>query len=330
MISPGTDTTIPIGIYRSAAPDIGPVQVYEKFLGMPSGTTVSYVLAFMADRPKWSEFEQGVLQATTNGPAGSHSAMEWSSLLGPRTLLLSVPACVNNTSWASEAAGLNDIHWQLLARNLTGAGLGNCVLRIAREFNGGWYPWTVSPGNVADHRAAWPHIVSVMKGAGFTGSFMWNPTLGQGTFGPNAGADSAYPGNSSVDVIGLDMYDWGYPARTDTEPRATAQQQAMWNSFRDQWDGLTGWQSFAAARGKQLAYPEWGLNLWKSGGNYIGGGDNALFVQEAAAWMKYSRPFMHAFWEDAGVGVSDPDAHPGRLLEVPRARAAFLNEFGYG
>jgi hypothetical protein len=169
-----------------------------------------------------------------------------------------------------------------------------------------------------------------MRKAGFTGKFMWNPTIGQGTYGPSAGAESAYPGDSVTDVIGVDLYDWGYPAQPDTEPRTSAQQQAVWNKLRDQWDGLTGWQALAANHHKPLAYPEWGLQLWTSGGAYSGGGDNALLIAEMAAWLKFTRPWMHALWEDPGMGVSDPDSHHARIMAVPKARAAFLDSFGYG
>jgi beta-mannanase len=167
-----------------------------------------------------------------------------------------------------------------------------------------------------------------MRNAGFTGLFMWNPMIGQGNFGPNAGVESVYPGDNVVDIIGLDLYDgWGYPGGEVI--RTAAQQQAQWNSYRDQWDGLTGWRNLAQSHGKPLAFPEWGLQLWNSGGTYVGGGDNPLFVAEMAAWMKNASAFMHAFWEDPGMGVADPDSLPRRRVAAPAARAEFLAAFGY-
>lgn len=322
----GEDTLIPIGVYRGASPDIGAIRAYEAFLGMPPGTTAEYVLAFMADSPAWPQFEAAMLQSSTNGPAGSHSAAEWGPLLGNRTLMLGVPACASSTSWADEASGRNDAHWIALTATLVRAGLGHSVLRIAREFQGGW-PWKVTQANAADHRAGYAHIVGIMRQAGFTGQFMWNPYIG--TFSPPSEVVNAYPGDMWVDVIGIDFYDGGYPVQPDPEPRSAAQQQAVWNSFRDQWDGLTGWQSFAQAHNKPLAYPEWGLGLWRSGGSYGGGGDNPVLIREMAAWIKYTSPYMHALWEDPGMGVADPDNHPRRIIAVPNSRAAFLEAFGY-
>jgi hypothetical protein len=92
-----------MGVYRGAAVSIVPVRACENFLGMPSGTTVSYVLAFMADSPSWSQFEQAILEASTNGPPGTASATAWAPLLGSRQLMLAVPACCQGTT-SPEAA----------------------------------------------------------------------------------------------------------------------------------------------------------------------------------------------------------------------------------
>lgn len=327
----GACTPLPIGVYRGSAPDITKIQAYEAFLMngslLPAPVTVDYVLAFMADTPSWADFERGALQASTNGPAGTFAATDWAPLLGTRQLVLGVPACVQGTTWAQEASGVNDAHWVALAQNLVNGGLGGCVLRIAREFNENWYKWTVNPGNATAFASGYGHIVNVMHNAGFTGKFMFNPYLGQGSMGPGQGVENAWPGDSVVDVIGLDFYDGGYPSGEVI--RSVAQQQAAWNTMRDQWDGLTGWHSLAMTHRKPLAYPEWGLHLWNDAGLYIGGGDNANFIREMAAWMKDTGVFMQALWEDTGMGVSDLDALPSRLVAVPQARAAWLGAFGY-
>jgi hypothetical protein len=82
-------------------------------------------------------------------------------------------------------------------------------------------------------------------------------------------------------------------------------------------------------RNKPLCYPEYGLRLWNDGGVYKGGGDNAVFIREFAAWFRDTRPAMAALWEDPGMGVSDPDDDPRRLVAVPEARQAFLAAFGH-
>jgi hypothetical protein len=336
LSTPGPDTTVPIGVYRGAAVDIIPVQAYEAFLGMRAGTTVSYVLAFMLDNPTWPQFEQAILAAGTNSGVPGPSATAWAPLLGGRQLMLAVPACCQGTTWADEASSANDTHWAALTQTLVSGGLGGCLLRIGREFTGGWYRWSASTNTASGnyyqtYQAGYAHVVQVMKAAGFTGKFIWNPYLGQGTMGPSTGAENAYPGDSVVDWIGIDVYDGpdgtNYPAGEVI--RTPAQQQAVWNRLLTQWDGLEGWRNWAVGRNKPLCYPEYGLRLWNDGGVYKGGGDNAVFIREFAAWFRDTRPAMAALWEDPGMGVSDPDDDPRRLVAVPEARQAFLAAFGH-
>lgn len=323
--------SVPIGVYRTSLPDIAAVEAYEQFLGL-SGSTVDYVLAFMADTPaSWAQFENAILAQHTNGGPSTTSATAWAPLLGPRQLVLGVPACCMGTTWAQEAAGVNDTHWAALARTLAATRLGNCVLRIGRELNTG-YRWKATPSNVSAYRTGYARIVNTMRSAGFSGTFMWNPMVMPGNFGGSGGGtESAYPGDSVVDVIGLDIYDASWSGIYPTSPDLVTapMHQAVWDGFLIGWDGLRGWYNFARARGKQLAFPEWGLQLWKDAGVYHGGGDNPVLVGELAQFMKGCGAYMHAMWEDAGMGVSDPDNHPGRPCGVPQARAVFLREFGY-
>jgi len=327
----------PIGVYRTSLPNIAAIQEYEAFLG---GETVKYVLAYMADTPvNWTQFEQAMLATSTNGGPSTTSATAWVPLLSGRQLILSVPACCMGTTWVNETAGVNDAHWTALAHTLVAGGLGNCVLRIAREFSGGWYRWKATPTNGVSFQSGYAHVVTVMRAAGFTGKFMWNPYLLQGNFAPSAGAESVYPlSNGStgtdtiVDIIGLDFYDG--PNSTYYTPkgeviRSASAQQSVWGTFLNPagWDDLTGWYNLAVNHGKPLAYPEWGLRLWNDGGVYQGGGDNPILINEMGAWMKNTGAYMHAFWEDSGVGVCDPDNLHNRGIAVPQSRAAFLNWF---
>jgi Glycosyl hydrolase family 26 len=314
-------------VYRGSTADIAPVQAYEAFLGRP----VQYVIAFAADTPAtWAQFEGAVLAAETNGPPGNVPAAVWAPLLAGRQLVLSVPACCCGTTWAEEGAGVNDAHWSALARNLTDGGLGGCLLRVARELNGSWYRWQVKPANAVAYKTAYARIVTVMRDAGFAGTFIWNPYIGQGTMGPSSGAENTYPGDAVVDLIGLDAYDgnWAGLYPQAWESVTSVAQQLVSDTLTGEWDGLRGWQSFALEHGKQLCFPEWGLRLWKDAGVYHGGGDNALLVHAMADWMTGAGAAFHAFWEDTNMGVADPDDHPGRLVPVPAARGAFLAEFG--
>jgi hypothetical protein len=324
----GANSNLPIGFYPGPTVGLTRLNDYETFIGRQ----VDYVLTFMPSSPTWAQYEAGNLQGVTNGPGGANNASDWAPLLGSRRMMIATPACVQGTTWAQEAAGVNDAHHRALATNLVAAGLGNSLIRLAREMNAG-YPWAVTPSNASDHKAGWIHIVNVFKsvtGANF--KFCWNPIIGQGPFGPNAGVESAYPDQGTVDVIGLDVYDWGYAVSAETI-RAQSDQATFFANQLSQWDGLTGWRSFAQSRNLSLCFPEWGLKLWGTGNSYNGGGDNPYFVQHMASFMKASSDptdplAMAAFWEDAGQGVFDPDNYPARRVEVPNSRAMFLKEFG--
>jgi hypothetical protein len=333
----GPDTSIPIGVYREGS-SLADIQAYEAFLGMPAGTTVSFVLDFMPDKPTWAQFEAGALAGTTNGSAGSKTAgSAWGAgRLGPRRLMLAVPACVQGSSWATEASGGNDAHWRTLGASLVGAGLQHSVLRIGRELNGGWYPWTAgwSGGNtVANYLAGYQHVVSVLRsvpGAAFT--FMWNPTIGvvNGLMAAG-GVEQSFPGSGCVDVVGLDIYDGDWTGIYDQSYiRTSAQQLASFDkNVLNCADGLTAWQKLADGWGKPVGFPEWGLRLWNDGDVYHGGGDDPVFITEMATWIKGHSAWMHAFWEDTGGGVMDPDESPRRRVAVPQSRQAFLTEFGW-
>ena len=128
--------SIPIGVYRGRGCGISAIGVYEDFIGRE----VQNVVDFMAEQPtSWAQFENGNLTSTAD-------VSVWQNVLGQRQLVLGVPACCGasagsgGTTWADEASGVNDAHWEALGNRLIGLGLGGALLRIGREFNGNWYP----------------------------------------------------------------------------------------------------------------------------------------------------------------------------------------------
>jgi hypothetical protein len=82
-----------------------------------------------------------------------------------------------------------------------------------------------------------------------------------------------YPGDSYVDIIGVDFYDF-WPALTS---------DALWHQhYMDQAagggpHGIGAWLAYAQSRGKLLSIPEWGVvNSTKA--NCGCGGDNPVYV----------------------------------------------------
>ena len=83
------------------------------------------------------------------------------------------------------------------------------LFRFAQEMNGTWYPWAVGRnGNTAaDYVAAWLHVRSVVVAAGARHvRFVWAPNVITSGTAPFL---DMYPGHDTVDVIGLDGYNWG-------------------------------------------------------------------------------------------------------------------------
>jgi glycosyl hydrolase family 26 len=81
---------------------------------------------------------------------------------------------------------------------------GELMIRFAHEMNGYWYPWTDSP---SAYVAAWRHIVTVFREVGATNvRWVWAPNVDRTGSMPFS---AYFPGESWVDYIGLDGYNWG-------------------------------------------------------------------------------------------------------------------------
>jgi Glycosyl hydrolase family 26 len=225
-------------------------------------------------------------------PSGNHSTF------GP-------PA--DGASLARGAAGRYNRHFVLLAERLVAGGQGSSIIRLGWEFNGNWMSWAAK-GQARNFVRYWRQIVDSMRsvpGANF--QFEWNPDRGDLGVGNLA---NFYPGNAWVDIVGLDVYDceWGhYPGP-----------QAEWQHMVSEPYGLDWLASFGASHNKPLAFPEWGLG-WTSGG-MVGGGDNAYFVQQMAAWIATHDVVNAIGWERGSNPLPDP-------ATAPAATAAFIAAF---
>ena len=90
-------------------------------------------------------------------------------------------------------------------------------LRPFHEMNGNWYPWagTATGNTPADFIAAWRHVRTIFSNAGATNvKFVWSPNADSV---PNTTANAIgkyWPGESYVDYIGIDGYNFGTTAST--------------------------------------------------------------------------------------------------------------------
>ncbi len=172
------------------------------------------------------------------------------------------------------ARGAYDSHFVTLAKNLVHAGVGNAYLRLGWEFNGSWFKWRVTNAvDAADFAAYFRNIVISMRSVrGEAFKFVWNPNAGGSYNSYSPG--QAYPGNAYVNVIGTDLYDesWVQPLTP---------QHAWAGQLTESW-GLDWLAAFAAAQGKPIVFPEWGVARRDDG---HGLGDDPYFVNEFAAWI---------------------------------------------
>jgi Glycosyl hydrolase family 26 len=246
----------------------------------------------------------------------------WLSQWGPtkyaQRVVYTVPMLPNSGGTLAEgAAGAYNTHFRLLAQRLVAGGQANATLRIGPEFNGNWFKWTIAvPNGGAEFASYWRQIVTTMRsvpGANF--KFDWCPNAGSlYVNGQPLQAVSAWPGDAYVDYVGLDVYDQSWaPHRADPAAR--------WNEFVNVSDGLLWQRDFAAAHGKAMTFPEWGLADRADG---MGGGDSPYFVEQMYEWIRTNNVAYHMYFEYADA-VADYAIFGGK---APQAARRFVELFG--
>ncbi|HEV2635581.1 MAG TPA: glycosyl hydrolase [Actinocrinis sp.] len=259
---------VPFGAFLGSETD-GTSQVADFddwLLGLPAGTpapagaprmTVGHT--YLAG-DNWSDVE--------GDPAILGPWTQWHQESPGSLLVLNVPMLVPNEQPTDDAtvagllrqgaAGDFDAHFATLARRLVAAGAGDTILLPGWEMNGTTYTGRCGP-DPADWKTYWQAIVTTMRAVpGQHFRFDFDPARGLQAV-PWA---DCYPGDAYVDIIGMDSYD-----------------QAPGRSFEDyvnQPDGLAAQVAFAAAHGKPVSYPEWGLFDY---------GDDPAFVTDMLGWV---------------------------------------------
>jgi hypothetical protein len=219
--------------------------------------------------------------AAMDGSGGSLSWMFANGWTGsPYTLSLGVPMiptdAVGNPvgDLATGATGAYNGYFVTLAQTLIGSGESNAYLRLGWEFDDSSSAWgATTPAEELNFAKYFQQIVTAMRSVPDENfKFVWNPD--GYVFQPNSSYDVAlaYPGNAYVDVIGIEAYDesWAVP-------------QTPINAWNSLLPVLTAAHQFAAARGKPLAFPEWGVTICPNG---HGMGDDPLYINNFTAWMK--------------------------------------------
>lgn len=184
-----------------------------------------------------------------------------------------VPSGIESQDWLDAgASGAYTQYAVTLAENLVHAGLGSAIIRLAPEANGTWFADSLgsTPAQWALWDRFWDDTVGAMRsvpGADF--QFDWCVSARY----RDLPLSEIYPGSQDVDIIGVDVYDDGNIGTTGA---------ARWSTLMTAGDGLGAIVDFAAAQGKPISIPEWGVNT-VSGGGF---GDDPAFVQGIASLVE--------------------------------------------
>lgn len=246
----------------------------------------------------------------------------WAEIENPGWFLVQWPA-TQRVSWSAPmfpndgstlagcASGAYNAHYVRLAQNMVANGHGDDIVRPGWEFNNNsWFSWRTngtSTGN-ANYAACFRHIVTSMRSvAGQSLKFDWSPV--------NRGLnpEPAYPGDAYVDIIGNDAYDCA-----GTEMSA----DQRWQDIRYGQYGIQWQLNFAAAHGKLVSFPEWGV--WS--GRAECGGDSPYYIARMAELFRElgGRAAYQAYFE-----FNAPDgAHSLMDGRHPNAAAEYHRQFG--
>jgi hypothetical protein len=168
------------------------------------------------------------------------------------------------TNLADIASGSYDVMIRERARAVKNLGFPIFV-RWAHEMNAEWYPWGNQPANYV---AAWRRIHTIFDDEGATNvAWVWAPSIPKGNW------DAYYPGDSYVDWIGADSYNWG----TCKTP------SAGWKSFNAM---FKAYHDHFAGNGKPMMMAEIG--------SAEQGGNKANWIADAKASIK-ALPAFHAW-----------------------------------
>ena len=220
-----------------------------------------------------------------------------------------LPFMQTNRELENEARGAYAGRFRALARQLVADGEGDAVIRLGWEMNAPWYDWSqrrCPPSDPQCFARAWRTVVTAMRSVpGQRFRFLWC------VYDTGSDPSPAWPGGGYVDLVGDDVFDWGgglvgqYPRHLD----GSRDHQAAWDHLLTDPAGLNWLARFAAAKGKPVAIPEWGL-AYQS----YGGGDDPLYVANMIAWQKAHHVAVSVYW---GIGHTGSSSRPPSGSPIP-------------
>ncbi|MFG2961655.1 glycoside hydrolase family 26 protein [Streptomyces sp. NPDC048288] len=225
----------------------------------------------------------------------------WRREKADRTFVLNVPMQERNEEGIGDfqvrsllrqgAAGQFDHHFRALAERLVELRVPDTVIVLGWEMNGTTYTHRCGPDPEA-WKKYWNRIVSTMRAVpGQKFRFDFTPSRGRDA----VPWTQCYPGDDTVDIVGMDSYD---------QPTGLSFDEQVREPY-----GLQQHVDFAKAHGKPISYPEWGL---------FRNGDNAEYMRRMLAWMDEHKPLYNTVTDYCPHGVWQCSANP-RSSKIYRA-----------
>jgi hypothetical protein len=290
-----------IGLHMGTDGSISQYEDFGRWLGKP----VMVRLTFLNDS-SWSTIANPYFLSSATKP--------WLASDPARVEVIStpmLPSSGNHYQLRNIANGDYDTYYRQLASNIASKSGApqRVIIRLGWELNGQWYPWS-AVGYASQYKAAYRHIVHVMRAKCNVLRFEWN--VNWGTNPNHFDWTTAYPGDDVVDVIGTDLYD---------------QYNKGWSDILNRYEGLAFYRNFARQHGKSEAYTEWGLST-----NSSGHGDDTAYIQNMHDWIQAGGDsVLYAnYWNTPsggpdGVIYSDSSRYG---VTVPKSAALYRKLFG--
>lgn len=256
------------------------------------GTELRVAHTYLAG-DRWSNIE---------GPQGFLDAWaRWRGQDADRMFVLNVPMMERNEEGVPDdevrtllrrgAAGAFDHHFRRLAERLVELKVPDTVIVLGWEMNGMTYTHRCGP-DPENWKRYWKRIVRTMRAVpGQRFRFDWTPNRGRDA----VPWTTCYPGDDTVDIIGMDSYD---------QPRGLSFDEQVTEPY-----GLQAHVDFAKAHGKPVSYPEWGL---------FRNGDNTEFMKGMLDWMDRHKPLYNTITDYCPHGVWQCGANP-KAAEIYRS-----------
>ena len=206
--------------------------------------------------------------------------------LFPENVGATVGACI---------AGSYDDQWRTFADTMNSTGLAaqGTIIRLGWEFN-----QTTEWGSPSQFAACFRQIQRTVSAIAPGLVWDWDVNRGTSSQMPGDSVLSAYPGNSYVNLIGVDSYD-DFAARPT---RARAGRCSSTARAR-----LNFWLNFAKAHGKLFSVPEWGV---ASDGLWPGheGGDDPAYIKGYVRLLcrGWDPDLVKMMFERRGTWMYDP------------------------